>query len=341
MKRSEIFMSLIGLIMILTGAYFIVRNSVTEGTVTVPGKMLSDIILMIGGACIIPFFRKNIKYGTAFSLLVIGAATIIGRIWYLTDSMDGVEIGLAIIYIIASIVMVYYSLSLFFDASAGSLKGIICLGVLVILELAPTFYYIYMGRDPIEVMTKYMDDLVCGAMHMSVLIILTRKDILLENFTKRLMKNSKGLYNIMITPPGTYLDVRDVKAIQGDAEQGWTEYDEGPIERELSLDLRGAEFGIRLQRWRGEDETILAVCLNDVASYTVALSFPIESTVVDLDADTGKGNIRFYGREGMFVDIEVRDSDEEKKGYIETVKVLKRRLSEKYAKGQDGKGSDQ
>lgn len=323
MKRTEILTILMGAAMAFAGIYMLFRFGLINNEI--PGRAASSVILVIGGAAAV-FFRKNLKTATAVSMLTIGSSVIAGHVYYITSSDDIQNIVISMMLIIAGVVIAYYGLSLIIDASAGSLKGIAGLAILVVLEYGPTFYFWYMGDDLGTLIARYRDDLACGLMHLIVIIILTRKDMTLENIVRRINKNSVYLSDTMITPPGTYLDVRDVPGITGGPDDSWIRHEDGPIECEKSFRLYNADYCIRLQRWRGDGSVYLSVCLDNVPSYSVALMFPVECHVTEGDPVT---RIRFYGRDGMFVDIMVKDPEAEKKGYIGTFKKKWKRFEEK------------
>ena len=59
----------------------------------------------------------------------------------------------------------------------------------------------------------------------------------------------------------------------------------------------------------------------NAGSYTVPLAFPIESIVPDSEDRSVIRKIRIYGKDGMFIDILVKNYKDEPKGYLETFKM--------------------
>ena len=328
MKSSEILSLLMGLTISLAGLYMLVR-SITTGVDTYWQVTISYIILMVGGIITALRFRKGVRDATVVAMLTMGLSTFIDRYQVLGTSYEMLDIVLAALYIVASVIMVYYAVSLVFNVSSGSFKGIICLAVLVVLEFGPTIYFTYMGTDFPHLIYDNKDDLVNGTMHLVVLVILTRKEMLLETLSRRLTRNSRYLFNSMSTPKGAYVDIKEKDRIMNGPCEGWIGYENGPVETELPLKVYGAEYGIRLQRWRGDDRIHFVVCIEDASSYSIPLSFPIGSIhldereiPVDDDKTIIESRLQFYGNEGMFTEVLLKDPDDEKKGYIDTVKAF-------------------
>ena len=88
MKRTEILTAVMGAVIALTGLYFILDYYLGFDETMVSGELLSYVMLVIGGSCVVVFFRKNLRNGTIAGMITIGAATIVGRLYYLLVSMD-------------------------------------------------------------------------------------------------------------------------------------------------------------------------------------------------------------------------------------------------------------
>jgi len=318
MKRNEILTVLMGIIISITGIYFLIRD-INGDVQPVPGEVLSDVMLIVGGACVALFFRKDLRNGTALSMFTLGASMVAGNIYYALEASEDTQTIFSDVYLILSAVMIYYSISLVFHSTAGSTKGLVCIGVLALIEFGPMCYRIYLGADVIPTIGDNIDNLVSGIMHLTVVFILTRKGMLLETPTKRLNRNSKLLSDNMCSPSQAFIDVHDIDTILDDS-QGWTQFDKGPIISQKTIRLYNTDVGLDLQRWKGDDRTYLSVRVLDVDSYEVPLSFPIESIVLDDEDRSNATRMRFYGNDGVFVDIVIKDFEKEKKGYIDTVK---------------------
>lgn len=320
MKRSEMLTILLGLVIAGAGLYFMFRGvSGDKGYNT--GEAVSHLIMLFGGTFIALLLRKDIRYSTIAAVLIIGISSMASNIYYIFFSDDQIAILFADIYIIFSVVMIYYGVALLFHTSASSVKALVCLGILAATEFVPTLFKLYSGNDFMPFINTNMDKLAYGIVHLTVVIILSRKEMLLEGPKKRLDRNSKALYNGRCTPSGCFIDVHDIDSLLDDFGEGWITYDNGPIECERTISLYETDLGLRLQKWKGDDRKHIAVCVYGADSYTIPLAFPIEHIVMDNEDRSKVGKIRFYGDEGVFMDILVKDYDEQPKGYIETIRM--------------------
>ncbi len=319
MKRSEMLTMLVGLVITLGGLFFLVTKLLdTAGSIS--GEVPSGLIMVVGGILVITRFRKNLKNATIVTLLILAVSTIIGNVYYLTMAPERMDAILTTVNLVASVILIYVAFSLFFNTTAGSIKGILVLGIMVILEMFPTLYGIYMGAGFIEQIVEDRDSLAYGIIHLVVLVILTRDDMMIETLQKRLSRNATYLYDAMCTPAECYIDVRDLDAVLDGSQDGWVHYESGPIESEKTVRLQKADICLHLQKWRGDQKQHIAIAAADSDSYSIPLSFTVESMVLDKERpDTSK--IRFYGETGVFVDILVKDIEDERKGYVGTIRA--------------------
>lgn len=317
MKRSEVLIGLMGIAMAVIGIYSLMKYGDIADT---PYQTISNMILVVGGVLIAVPFRKMLRMGISIGLLAVGTSTVVDRAHILVTSYNVIEIVFVTLYLTVAVVVIYCALALMFNASSGSIKGIYGLAIFTILEIGPTIYLSYMGGNLMELSRTNIDDLLDGAMHLVMIFILTREGILTESYGKRMDRNSTHLFNDMCTPSGAYMDVHDMDKLS-DERAGWIVHADGMVESETVIRLYGAEYSIRLQRWRGHDDIFLTVSVGDSRSYTVPLSFPVNHMVKDYDDASRVGRVRFYGKDGVFVDVLVKDHDDEKKGYIDTIRA--------------------
>ena len=330
MKRTEILTALMGLIIALTGTYFLVTRYFMEGEWEYT-DLASYIILIVGGAIVTLFCRKDIRKGIIAALLTIGISTIVDYSYYFLFSDDIVFVAFSNVYLIVSVVLIYYAISLMFHTSAGSIKGIVCLGILALFEFFPTLYLIYMGGEPLTLVEENLDMIAYGVMHITVVLILSRKDMLLETLSKRIDRNSKCVYGNACTPADAYIDRPDLSILLDGTDTGWEYFDSGPIECERPIRLYRTDMELRLQRWKNDDRMHISVCTAGSDSYKVILSMPVQSMVLDTDDRSTAERVRFYGYDGVLMDILVRNYEDEKKGYIETMRFNRKRKKMKKA----------
>ena len=324
MNRTEALTSLMGIIIVITGAYFLYVALQPEYE-RYPGELTANIILIAGGALLALFLRKDLRRSTVLAMITIALSTIAGSVYYIFYTDESMQIILSNVFVILSVVLIYYSISLIFNTTAGNTKGLICLGVLALVQLAPIVYKLYMGADPIELVKDNVDRVVRGSSFLIVIFILTRKDMALENLPRRMDRNSTYLYSEEATSPNAFIDKRDFEKLIDIPKDGWKICKFGPVDSEYIIPLYNTSSSLRLQKWKAGGDIQMAVCSGDGESYTVSMTIPMRSVVLD-DPDRNKASkIRVYGDDGVFVDLLIRDLEDLPKGYIENYRYNKRK----------------
>jgi len=320
MEKSEFYIVLMGLILVFNGAFFVIKNLVV-GTNDSLGELASNLIEIFGGLAAIFWFRKEMIKGVAFCLLVIGVSCICSDFEYLYDE-DLIIVIESLLYVVTGVVLVYYSISLALGLKTGSAKGILCLAVLGCLEL---FIFLSVAHRGEPLTDNEWGSLVLAIEHSVIIFILTRKEMMLPSFTRRLRDDSDTLFNNMVTDSSLYIERADVGRLTDLADgPEWTHIEDGPIERESVVALRGQNVGteLLLQIWKGDERLHLTVRGKGTDSYRITMSMVVEQTVL-FDNDAGKVcKIRLYGRDGVFADIAVNSYDEMSKGYIGTISQI-------------------
>lgn len=318
--------TIMGLVMVFNGLYFTAMCIATTDF-ELTGDLASALTVLLAGLCIVLFLRNDLKNGVVASLMALGISMVCRYAYLLVKPSENIELITGDAHLIISVILIYYAASLIFHTSAGSTKALVCLGLLAATELVPTVYYVYMGNDFMDVVSDHRNQLIYCAMHIVILIILSRKEMLLESPTTRLERNSVYLYDEMCTPPNSYIDVNDVDNLRLYPEDCWTSPSYGPVLQERRVTLHGTDMEILLQR-RSDDERVhISLSPKEDGSYTIPLSFPIEKIVLDGEDPHTSRMVRVYGTDGLFIDILINDYDKERKAYIETIRhrINKRR----------------
>ena len=329
MKRTEILISLMGAALFFCGVFFIIYSSV-KGVTLVPGAMTAFIIDIIGGILAIVYFRKDMQKGVAFCLLILGISTILSQSYHILQMADLYMAASSMLYVATGAVLVYYAIVLFLGINSGSLKAIICLGVLAGLELLPVLIEIHNDKSFSYIMENYNGDLVLIIVQVIFIIILTRKELMLPTFLRRLRDNTDHVYDNMGSDPDAFIMREDLGRITDTSDgDGWTHIDNGPVERESVITLNGDESKteLLLQMWRGDERLHLTLRSRNTESYRVIMSIVVEQSVMNDDGS----KIRLYGTDGMFADIRVRDREDVRIGYVGTVK---KKVKERKAEAQ-------
>ena len=310
MTKTELYISTMGVLLIVT--QMILVGFILTGYSVSVGGILAIIVSALGGLAAVLRHRKEKLTGIAFCLFVIGLSTILSDFEMMFSTEEGAEPLLSLLYVAAGAVLVYYSYSLYLGLRTGSAKGIICLAVLALMELSSFVFAVRRGDTLNE---WHWFNLVLAVDHVIFIFILTRPEMMLPTFLKRLRTNSDTLYDSMVSDPEVYVDRKDVDRLTDIADgPEWTHLESGPIERESVVDLHGQRVGteLLLQIWKGDERLHLTVRSRGTDSYGIAMSMVVDQTVLLRNEAGDVTKIRLYGQEGVFADIRVSAEDTRK-----------------------------
>lgn len=320
MEKSELYITLMGVILIVDALFMI--GFYIDGLPTSVGGILSVAVAILGGLAAIKYYRQKMIAGVAFCLLIIGLVIILGDFQGMFATDENSNSILSLLYVISGFVLVYYALSLGVGLRTGSIKAIICLGVLGILEL---FSFLSAVRRGEQITDALWANLLMAIEHAAFIIILTRPEMLIPSFLKRLRGNSDVLFANMVTDPEVFIERKDVDRLT-DISDGpeWVHLSNGPIERESVIDIHGRWVAteILLQKWKDDEKLHLTVRTKSNDSYRIALSMVVEQTVLFSNDNGAVSKIRLYGQEGVFADIIVSTEDDIAKGYFGVIKSM-------------------
>ena len=307
-------------ILSLTGFYMVIQDAADDTTHA--SIIISDVILLAGGVATVVFCRYDLKKAVVSCIFTAGFSILVGN-YYMALFLDAelpeeiIRMLLANIYMIFSIVMIYYGLSLLAGSTSSSVKAIVCIGVIAGFELVPALYHAYTGEDIVAALIEDKNILIYCAMHASLVLILTRKGMLLETPAKRLKRRTRVLYDEMCTPPKAFIKRNNLHYFLDPGTDGWTHYDEGPIATEKKIVIQRSDLEACLQEWRGDGRRHVSFGVRNKDSYRTSVSTAIEHVYIDGDVQNAT-YMRIYGREGVFIQINVKDDRDEKKGYIQS-----------------------
>lgn len=322
MKKTELWITVLAVIMIITGAYFVIR-CFQDGVYTW-GEIAGFSIQALGGVVLLIWFRQKLVKGVAVALMMIGLSCLLVYVHYLYTDVETGSFVFAILYVVAGAVMIYYGASLFIGIKSGSMKCIVCLLALIVVELIFPLLQLHRGMPFFDVLDYYSDVFVYMILHIILIVILTRKEMKIPSFQKRLTKNSDVIFDQWATDSETFIMREDLpKLLSKEDGPEWVHIEGGPIERELVVQLQGNKPGVELvlQKWSGDERVHLCVRTKGLGTYRVVLTMPIEQTVMDGDASTAP-KVRFYGTDGMFADIVVKNPEDIDQGYFGTIKNI-------------------
>lgn len=319
MKKAETWITILAAIMLITGVYFIIRC--LQDTIVLL-EVVGFAVQALGGVILLKWFRSKLVKGVAVALMVVGVSNILVYFQYLYTDVETGSFIFAILYVVAGAVMIYYGMSLFIGIKSGSMKCIVCIAALILIEIIFPLLQLHRGMPFFDVLYEYSDILIYMLLHVMLVIILTRNEMKIPSFQKRIVKNSDVIFDQMVTDPDTYIMRSDLpKLLSTEDGPEWVHIEGGPIERELAVPLQGNKPGVELllQKWNGDERMHLCVRTKGLGTYRIVLTMPIEQTVMNGD-EGNASKVRFYGADGMFADVVIMNPEDINKGYIGILK---------------------
>lgn len=319
MKKAETWITILAAIMLITGVYFIIRC--LQDTIVLL-EVVGFAVQALGGVILLKWFRSKLVKGVAVALMVVGVSNILVYFQYLYTDVETGSFIFAILYVVAGAVMIYYGMSLFIGIKSGSMKCIVCIAALILIEIIFPLLQLHRGMPFFDVLYEYSDILIYMLLHVMLVIILTRNEMKIPSFQKRIVKDSDVIFDQMVTDPDTYIMRSDLpKLLSTEDGPEWVHIEGGPIERELAVPLQGNKPGVELllQKWNGDERMHLCVRTKGLGTYRIVLTMPIEQTVMNGDEGTAS-KVRFYGADGMFADVVIMNPEDINKGYIGILK---------------------
>lgn len=319
MKKAETWITILAAIMLITGVYFIIRC--LQDTIVLL-EVVGFAVQALGGVILLKWFRSKLLKGVAVALMVVGVSNILVYFQYLYTDVETGSFIFAILYVVAGAVMIYYGMSLFIGIKSGSMKCIVCIAALILIEIIFPLLQLHRGMPFFDVLYEYSDILIYMLLHVMLVIILTRNEMKIPSFQKRIVKDSDVIFDQMVTDPDTYIMRSDLpKLLSTEDGPEWVHIEGGPIERELAVPLQGNKPGVELllQKWNGDERMHLCVRTKGLGTYRIVLTMPIEQTVMNGDEGTAS-KVRFYGADGMFADVVIMNPEDINKGYIGILK---------------------
>lgn len=319
MKKTETWITILAAIMLITGVYFVIRC--LQDTIVLL-EVVGFAVQALGGVILLKWFRSKLVKGVAVALMVVGVSNILVYFQYLYTDVETGSFIFAILYVVAGAVMIYYGMSLFIGIKSGSMKCIVCIAALILIEIIFPLLQLHRGMPFFDVLYEYSDILIYMLLHVMLVIILTRNEMKIPSFQKRIVKDSDVIFDQMVTDPDTYIMRSDLpKLLSTEDGPEWVHIEGGPIERELAVPLQGNKPGVELllQKWNGDERMHLCVRTKGLGTYRIVLTMPIEQTVMNGDEGTAS-KVRFYGADGMFADVVIMNPEDINKGYIGILK---------------------
>lgn len=329
MKRrggTVVLITVLGVAIATTGMYDMLRHATTIEYEWM-GACVTNLLLFFGGLTIVLFCRENIRMTTVTTMLLISVWGIVNSILKLDPSNTTLVMwSVSMLSLVLCVLLLYSATSIWLETSNGTMKGIIAIGILLLLIIIPMIYEIHKGTPIPIVFRDNVDQIPMAVMFIIVIVILTNKEMMLPSITSRITQNTIAITRSLSNEAEWYISPKELAIIKNNDMAHWKHIDDGsPVEYERRMVLFGMIGSeLLLQRWKGDERIHLNVRPLFPDSSIANISITINHIAENVDEDGNTTRVRFYGTDGLFMDFVVKDPNVEQVGYIDSRKRNKK-----------------
>ncbi len=300
---------ILGSALVLSDAYYIVLETI-QSTVLLESALVvtSYTLLLLVGLWLVLHREMSIHKCIYLCGMALGIASILQNLMSVGAENDEADVLLGFLSILLGIAEMAFSIAYLFGYRRYVVK--ICAAVLVQIGmiLLPIFVAWYVATTWEEIAIDYSMCFPLLFVNVVFAWILTRKGIWFPFPTKRIENNLIALEPILHSDKDRYLTPSSLELLL-DCDR-WTVCSGGPVEKEVMVELLGDEHGVRvlIQKLVGDPVPHGRVIPFSQGQFMQAHHFDVVQMVVSEARD----NLRIYGNDGVFINIQVREPPEEK-----------------------------
>ena len=297
---------ILGVILTFSGIYYVFLQHYFKPSVT-PIVLASYVSLIVAGLLVI-FQHKRPKIVVILAGFGIGLQALLSCVEGLAEEDIGTFVFSLFVAIIGFLTIFFTAIYAFGLRHYAGRIGYISI-VIAIFNFWPILYELH-SRVPFKkIFFEYSDSfvLLVGASLLAAFIILS--GIGVQNPLRKLKYSERSVSNTFSTPHNSFILREDLSKIKDMNYETWDKVDEGYVERETFVTLykKPTYARIILRKIEGLD-----YIKGYITSDTEVQPFPFtEFNAIQLCASNGNfdtcDSIRFYGFEGEFVEIVVKD----------------------------------
>lgn len=299
--------NVLGLVVLVTSAMFTLDLFVSEPD----GSSDLEIIGWVGGTIIYIFMMfmvvKHIRDKDLSTKLLIVAMTVYNALYCMTvDLTEDFIFFQLIIMDVMAIICIFATIS-YIKGYQHNITRLIFMNLgLVGGILLPWALDKYFMRDLTghwDILLPLLPSIIGRLMFIAYLF---RSDIKDTSPQNELRLRLARVESSLIMNPLNYMTKEDVKIMLGLVDEGWTEFEWGPIEKECRVTITGPTkriWYITVRKWKGEEFTRLVLSPEKDSRG----SWGFEMTIIhhEFYVLENKPMVRVYGHKGVFIDIHI------------------------------------
>ena len=143
------------------------------------------------------------------------------------------------------------------------------------------------------------------------MMLLLRPGIREESLKSRIRNGIAVINSMLVSEPSLYIDEKDVRAITGEDQSGWTSKDcDSPIKLEYTAEIHEGKRITYLTSYKWENEEAIRIGIAPkMPSRLYGNGFVMSAH--SIEESEGERYLRLYGDDGYYLRILIKDADEE------------------------------
>lgn len=263
-------------------------------------SILAYLDLTLFGLYLMLETRMTESKAVYISGLAIGSATVLINICPYPDFLY------LLFELIAGAVMVLMAFANLFGYRYNVTRSAYIALILILINIIPMLdeYFSYVSVP--EIVEKYYYNFPIIVLYGIYILTLTRKGIWYPSVVKRVSRNLREIEDSTHTGGREFIEPSDVSVFTDPDRSGWEHFDNGPLECETRVQLRGPSRDIQLliQKWRDEDDLLVTVLPENHGQLSQGYQFRVVRTILSDEGDM----VTFYDDSGTFVRIRVQEA---------------------------------
>lgn len=304
---------ILGAALILSSAYYLMLEYFTapfdkESAATI----LSYIVLFLVGVWMI--INRDMSGHRCIYLcgMALGVATILQNIFFMSYDDYAYMFFLGFLTSLLGFAEMAFSVAYLFQYRRYVVKLCVVVGCQMAMGVIPMVIDWYSEMTVTDILIMYSSIFPMMFVNVVFVWILTRKGIWIPFPTKRIENNLIALEPVLHSDRDVYMTPESLERLLD--RDNWPVVNLGPVEKEVKVDLLGGDSKVQLLVQLLKDDPVPHVKLipSEGGQFIQGPQFEMVQSIVSEARD----NIRIYGNEGVFINIQVRSAPVKRKGLL-------------------------
>lgn len=300
--RENVVIALTGLLTAFTGLFCLFFDELLDpNDVEEWGSTLSFAVIVLGGFYLIIRNRMGYERCISFICAVLGLSLILDNL-----SMDPINDSLFILKFLdlcMGALLLVMSVSYLFEFRYNVLQMKRILLFMIAFDLLPIWLEWYLGIPLADTLSYYLSTIPLLASYCVVVYMLSLEGIRVVPQMEQLADGIERMSHMFYNDGTEYITPEDLTKIIYPEDSGWKEMSDGPVKREISMDLwHGVDSTpLTLRQWRSDEHISLEFDCGGTEMIASHLKFDVHEYVLSDDGSS----ITFYDERGFFIKLDI------------------------------------